>query len=115
VVAQQAEHGAKEHGAHPPAQVMVPRQAVPQGVRQTQHPLSNRYVRDDVFDQMRGTFGHAATTAARTERAPLARERDEPVQATVAAVKPREPARQEPAPEECPKGVLDEPRHARWR
>jgi hypothetical protein len=32
-------------------------------------------------------------------------------QATVAAVKPHEPARQEPAPEELPKGALDEPRH----
>jgi len=57
-------------------------------------------------------FGHAPAATARTERATLARERDESVQAAAAAVKAREPARQEPAPEELPKGPLDELRQA---
>jgi hypothetical protein len=63
---------------------------------------------DDVIDQMRSTFGHAAPTTARTQRTTLARERDEPVEAAVAAAKPREPASQESAPEELPKRALDE-------
>jgi len=46
--------------------------------------------------RVRGTFGHATSTAARTARAALARERDEPVQTAVTAVEPREPARQVP-------------------
>jgi hypothetical protein len=46
-VPQQAEHGAQEHGGHTPAQVVVPREPVPQPVRQTQHPLPNRHVRKD--------------------------------------------------------------------
>jgi hypothetical protein len=73
VVPQQAEYGAQEDSGHPTAQVVVPREPVPQSVRQTQDPLSNRYVREDVIDQMHGTLGHAATTATGTERPPLAR------------------------------------------
>jgi hypothetical protein len=65
-----------------------------------------------VIDEMRGTFGHAATTATGTERPPLARERDEPIEAAAAAVKPRKAAGQEPAPEERPERPLDKLRHA---
>jgi hypothetical protein len=65
-----------------------------------------------VIDQVRGALGHATTAAARTERPPLARERDEPVEAAVAAAKPREPARERPALEELPKRPLDESRPA---
>lgn len=65
-----------------------------------------------MVDQVCGAFRHAAATTARTEGATLAREGDEPVQATVAAVKPREPACQESALEELPKGALDELRQA---
>lgn len=48
LVAQQAEHGAKEHGSHPAAQVVVPCQPVPQPVRQTQHALPHRDVRNEL-------------------------------------------------------------------
>jgi hypothetical protein len=92
VVPQQAEYGAQEDGGHPAArlrqgfgearrsastsalraaaerrakaaQVVVPREPVPQSGRQTQDPLSNRYVREDVIDQMHGTFGPASAKA----------------------------------------------------
>jgi hypothetical protein len=42
VVPQQTEYGAQEDSGHPTAQVVVPREPVPQSVRQTQDPLSNR-------------------------------------------------------------------------
>jgi hypothetical protein len=90
----------------------MPREPIPQPVRQTQDPLSDGDIWDDMVHQMRGTFGHAATTAARTQRTALARERDEPVEAAVAAAKPREPPSQESAPEEVPKRALDEWRQA---
>jgi len=43
--------------------------------------------------RLRQGSGEAATTAARTQRPPLARERDGPVEAAVSAAKPPEPAR----------------------
>ena len=97
LVAQQAEHGSKEHGRPPAAPVVVPCQPVPQPVWQTQHPLPYRDVRNDVVDQVCRAFRHTAATAARTERPSFAREGHEPVHATLAAVKPREPTCQEPA------------------
>jgi hypothetical protein len=51
-----------EHGGHTPAQVVIPREPVPQSVRQTQDPLADGDVWDDLIHQMRGTFRHAATT-----------------------------------------------------
>jgi hypothetical protein len=111
VVPQQAEDGFKKDGGDLAAPVVVPREPVPQPVRETQHPLPDRDVREDVIHQMRGAFGHAAATAARTQCPPFARERHEPVEAAVAATKPREPARQEPAPEEVPKRPIDKLRH----
>jgi hypothetical protein len=112
LLAQQAEHGAKEHGGHPAAQVVVPGQPLPQPVRQTPHPLPHRDVNNDVVDQVCRAFRHAAATAARTQRPSLARAIDGPVQAAVVAVEPRKAACQVPAPKELPKGTLDESRQA---
>ena len=58
VVPQLAEHGAEEHGAHPPAQIVVPRQPVPEPVRQTQDPLSHRHVGKDMIHEMCGPLRH---------------------------------------------------------
>jgi hypothetical protein len=65
VVPQQAEHGAQEHGGHTPAQVVIPREPVPQPVRETQHPLPNRHVRNDVVQEVEGTFRHSSAAAPR--------------------------------------------------
>ncbi|MEX2663770.1 MAG: hypothetical protein WD227_17690 [Vicinamibacterales bacterium] len=65
-----------------------------------------------MIDQVGSAFRHPPAITTRTEPAALARKRNEPVQAAVAAAKPREPARQEPAPEEVPKRALDERREA---
>jgi hypothetical protein len=110
MVLQPAEDGAEEDRGDAAAQVVVPREPVPH-LRQAQDPLSNGDVGDDAVHQMCGAFRHTATTAARTHRSPLARERDELVEAAITATKPREPARQEPTPEEVPKRPLDKLRH----
>ena len=103
--AQQAEHGADEHGDDRATQVVVPRQLVTKPVRQTEHPLHpsaaaapgtpalpHRNVGEHVIEQVGGSLGHPAAAATGTDRAALARKRDQPVEATVAAAKPREPA-----------------------
>jgi hypothetical protein len=112
VVPQQAEDGAEEDSGDPPAEVVIPRQPVPQSVRQTQDPLSDWNVGDDAIDQVGSAFRHPPATTTRAERAPLARERDEPIQGAPVAAKPREATSQEPAPEEVPKRALDEWRQA---
>jgi hypothetical protein len=81
-------------------------------LRQTQDPLSDWNVGDDAIDQVGSAFRHPPATTTRAERAPLARERDEPIQGAPVAAKPREATSQEPAPEEVPKRALDEWRQA---
>jgi hypothetical protein len=90
--AQEAEHGADEHGDDPATQVVLPRQLVTKPVRQTEHPLPHRNVGEHVIEQVGSSLGHPAAAATGTDRAALARKRDQPVEATVAAAKPREPA-----------------------
>ena len=106
--AQQPEHGAEEHGDDGAAQVVVPRQLVPQAVRQTQHPLPHGHVGEHVIDQVGGALGHPAAAATRTQRAAFAGKRDQPVEAAVAAAKPREPAGEPATPQKVPKLLLDE-------
>lgn len=65
-----------------------------------------------MVDQVGGTLGHAAPTAARTEPTSLARERDEPVWPAVPAAKARKASGQPSAAEEVAKLPLDKPRHA---
>ena len=72
---QPAEHGAQIDRDHGPAERVVPRQQVAKTRGQGQDELTDRDVREHVIDQVRGTIGHAATATARTEPAPLARER----------------------------------------
>ena len=87
--AERAEHRAYEDAGDGPAQRMIPRQHVPQAMRQTQYPLTERYLREHVIDQVRRAFGHAATAAARAHGAPLTRERHEPIEAAASATEAR--------------------------
>jgi hypothetical protein len=61
-----------------------------------------------VVEQVGGALGHAAAAATRTERASLTRKRDEPVEATVAAAKSREPAGKPATLQKVPELLLDE-------
>jgi hypothetical protein len=63
-----------------------------------------------MVDQVRGAISHAAATTAGTQRAPLARERHEPIQPTRSASKTGEAPGQEAATQERPEFLLDEPR-----
>jgi hypothetical protein len=65
-------------------------------------------MRQDCVDETRGTFGHASAAAARAEAAPLARERDQPLEAAVAAAEPRKAVLQDAAREEIPELLLHE-------
>ena len=62
--------------------------------------------------QVRCAFGHAPPDAARTDGAPLTRERHEPVEAASLAPEPRETASEGPAGEITPELLLDESRQA---
>jgi len=55
---QEAEHRAKEDGDNRSAQVVVPRQLVPNAVRQAQDPLPYGRVGEYGIDQMGGPLGH---------------------------------------------------------
>jgi len=105
--AQPAQHGAHVDGDDRTAQVVVPRQLVTNAVRQAQDPLPHGYVGEDAIDQMGGPLGHPATAAARTEAAPLTGKWNKPVEATVTAAKPREPAGEPSTLKEIPELLLD--------
>jgi len=105
--AQQAEYRTKEHRDDGAARVVIPRELVAQAVRQTQHPLSHGHVGEHVIDEVGGALVHPAAAAARTERA-LARKGDEPVEAAIVAVKPREPAREPATLQEVPELLFHE-------
>ena len=102
------EHSAHVDGDDGTAQIVIPRQLVPQTMRHAQDPLPHGYVGKHAIEQVSGSFGHPTATAARTERAAFARKRDEPVEAAVAAVKSREPAGQPPALQKVSELLLDE-------
>lgn len=91
-----SEHGPHEESRHRAAALVIPRQAVAQPMRQRQHPVPDRHVGQDVVDEMRGAFRHAPATAARTEAAPFAGERDHALSPAPRAAQAREAARQPP-------------------
>ena len=79
--AQEAEHRAEKHGNDRATQVVVPRQLVPQAVRQTENPLHpsaaaapgtsalpHGHVGEHVVEQVGGSLRHPAAAAARTHR-----------------------------------------------
>ena|SRR5437870_4023860 len=110
--AEEPEHCADGHAADRAAQVMIPRQQVPQPMRQAQHPLTHWHIGPDVIDQMRSSLRHAAATTARAEPAALAREGDESIETAGRAAKAREAAGQTAAAEEVAKLLLHEAREA---
>ena len=61
-----------------------------------------------MIDQVGRSVGHPAAAATWTERAALAGKRDKPVEAAVAAAKPREPAREPATLKKVPELLLDE-------
>ncbi len=76
--------------------------------RQTQHPLPHGHPREHLVDQVRRALGHAPSAAARTEPAPMTRERHEAVEPTSLAPKPREAPAEPPAPKKVAELLLDE-------
>lgn len=107
---EEPEHRPQGHAGHSPTQLVIPRQQVPQPMRQAEHPLSDRHVGQDLIDEMRRPLGHPATTAPRAESAALAREGHEAIQAACGAPKPGEAAGQTAAPQEVAKLLLDKSR-----
>ena len=87
---------------------MIPGQPVTQARRQTQHPLPHGHPREHLVDQVRRALGHAPSAAARTEPAPMTRERHEAVEPTSLAPKPREAPAEPPAPKKVAELLLDE-------
>jgi hypothetical protein len=77
---------------------------------QAQHPLSNRYVRKYVIDEMGGPFGHSASTTPGAEAATLAGEGDEAIQAAGATPESGEAASQTAALQKVVKLLLHEAR-----
>jgi hypothetical protein len=95
----------REHGA---TELVVPCEEIAEPVRQAQHPLAHWDMRQDAIHETRGTLGHAPPSAARTEAAALARERNQPLESAVTTAEPCEAMRQDAAREEIPELSLDE-------
>ena len=108
--AQPSQHGTHIDRDHRAAQLVVPRQLVPQAMRYAEHPLSHRHIGEHGIHQVRGTLGHPPAAATWTEAAPLTRERHQSVETARGAAESREPAGQPPAPQKVPKLVFDKPR-----
>jgi site-specific recombinase XerC len=100
-------HGDAGHG---PTQCVVPGQQVPQPMRQTEDPLPDGHVGEDPIDEMRRPLRHPAASTTRAEPPPLARERDQTIQATGGAPESGEAARQTAALQKVPKLLLHEAR-----
>ena len=82
--------------------------AVPDALPPKEDDHSRRNVWQDMVHQMSGPLGHAAPPAPRAETPALARERDQPIVAAVAAVKSREPGSQVPASQKVAELLLNE-------
>ena len=107
---QEPEHHAQRDSDDGATQLVIPGKQVPQPMRQTQHPLSNRHVGEHVIDQIRRTLGHAATAAPRAEAAALARKGHEAVQSARGAPEAGEAAGQTATPKEVAELLLDKSR-----
>lgn len=81
-------------------------------MREREHPLSYGNVREDVVEEMRGTFGHAPPATTGTEPAPFTGEGHKPLGRAACAPEPRETYRQEAAAQERPELVFHEPGEA---
>jgi hypothetical protein len=85
---------------------MIVGEPVAQTMGYREHPLAYRQVgREHVLHEVGGPLGHAPAATARAEAPPLAAERYEPFEGTVAAPHPCEPLRQDATAEELPELV----------
>jgi len=89
---EEPDHRADGHAADRAAQVMIPRQQVPQPMRQAEHPLTDWHIGPDVIDQMRRPLRHAPAATAGAEPAALAREGDQSIEPAGGAPKAGEAA-----------------------
>ncbi len=69
-----------------------------------------RHPRKHVVDQVCGALDHAPPSTARTERTPLARKRDQPIEATHSTPKAGEATAERPTPKKVAELLLDEAR-----
>ena len=107
---QEPEHRTQCDAGHGPTQLVIPRQQVPQPMRQAEDPLSNRHVREDMIDEMRRPLSHAPVATPRAEPAAVAREGHEAIQSAGGAPKSGEAAGQTPATQEVAELLLDKSR-----
>ena len=66
--AKEPEYRADEYANDGATQMVMPRQLIPQAVRQAEHPLSHGRVGEHVVDEVGGALGHSAAAATRTDR-----------------------------------------------
>jgi len=106
----EGQHRTNEHREHAPAERLVVGERVAQPARRGEHPLPDREAAEHVIDQVCREARHAAPGTRRTETAPLARERDQQIGATLVAAEAGEAPRELPAGEKLPQLALDEAR-----
>jgi hypothetical protein len=99
---------AKEHGDHSAAQVVIPRQLIPQAIRQAEHPFPHGHVGEHMIEEVGGALGHPAAAAAWTQRLRFTGKRNQPIEAAVATAKPRKPASEPAKLKKITKFLLDE-------
>jgi len=105
VLAQDGPHEYPEDGA---TERVVEGEPVAEPVGHGEHPLAHGDGGEDRLHKMGGALGHAAATAARTDRACLAREGHEPLERAVVAAHAREAVDEQSAAEEAPELPGDE-------
>ena len=103
--AQQHAGADREHGTR---QFVIPREEIAHTVGQAQHPLPDGDAREPAVDEPGSALGHAPSAAARTKAAPLAGERNEPLECAVAAPQTGEAVRQHAARQKIPKLLFHE-------
>ena len=79
---------------------MIPGKPIPKLEGKAQDPLSNRGPREHVVDEMCRTLGHPTASAAWAEASAFARERNQPIGATVGTAKAGKPMREHAAADE---------------
>jgi hypothetical protein len=91
---------------HTPHQLRAAGEQETQLKWKAQHPLANGLFRQNLIDQLCGTFGHASRTTTGAESAPLATERDQVFTMAFFTLHPQEPVFQTSAFEVIGKFLL---------
>ena len=86
----------------------IPGTAIPERVRQRQHPLAYRDFRNDVIDETGGGIGHSAPTTRGAEPSAFARKSQQPVVAAGIAVQSEKASSEDSAVEVGAQFALDE-------